>query len=188
MGGGTSALKNPNPYDPFQQYRLHAGPGWHHLTICGRLVTPSDPTRGVRFPISFYNEGQKQAICEVVLYADAAQTKFAKFRIGETQPYDVTDTYTKQTHQVTGLSDPNTPKSLKAERFPHTVITPDKYCEANRSGPDIDCKGKLRTPQALDSIEAYVGVSDDTCLGKPLQYDCGGKPLTTLIVPPAPGH
>jgi hypothetical protein len=99
----------------------------------------------------------------------------------------VTDTYTGQTHQVTGLSDPNTPKGLKAVRFPHTAITDDPYCLANRSGTDINCKGYF-TPQALDSIEGYVGVSDDSCTGKPLVYDCGGKPLVNLNLPPAPGH
>ena len=40
------------------------------------------------------------------------------------------------------------------------------------------------TPQALDSIEAYVGVSNDPCT-EPFVYNCG-RPLTNLNLPPAP--
>jgi hypothetical protein len=184
--GGTSALKNPNPYDPFQQYRANVGPGWHHLTICGRAVTPSDPTKGVSFPISFYNEGQKQSTCEVVLYADAAQTQFAKFRVGETLAYPAIDTYTNVQQNLTGLRDPNQPKGLKAVRSQATIPGQDSYCLVNRQNvPETACIAYF-TPQALDSIEAYVGVSNEPCTD-PFVYNCG-RPLTNLNLPPAPGH
>jgi hypothetical protein len=75
--GGTSALINKAPYDPYTQYFVGVAPGWHSAQVCGRDISLPDPASGLgtNVPFSFWaaDGSGRQPSCEIVLFADAAK-------------------------------------------------------------------------------------------------------------------
>jgi hypothetical protein len=140
--GGSSLLDNKDPFDPYTQFRVGWGPGWHHAKVCGRSIDiPNQTGSSVKF--SFWKDGVKQPTCDIFLYADAAETSFVTFRLGE-ETRNVTDTYTGLQPQIRSLTLPDA-----------------NYCAANSTMSLVTagkCSGNLSFPTS--GAEAYVAVSD----------------------------
>jgi hypothetical protein len=179
--GGTSALINKAPYDPYTQYFVGVAPGWFSAEVCGRQISLPAPSTGLgtNVPFSFWKaDGSgKQSTCEITLYADAARQEFVKFQVNELQ-YTVHDNYTGQDHQVLGLG------GVFAVRGGQHLVVPDNaYCCQN-STPDLRGRGKCQanlTPGFLNL--AYVAVTE---CADPNNSTCG-RPLMTLAIPALSG-
>jgi hypothetical protein len=64
---GTSLMPNPEPYDPYKQYRASFGSGWDHVEVCGREYAPPAASARTPFsvPIAFWSDGTRLAECLV---------------------------------------------------------------------------------------------------------------------------
>lgn len=108
--GGSSILANKAPYDPYEQFSVNLAAGWHHANICGRevqfppqaqILPPNG--KGISYPFNFWNSGNPTNQCTIILYADAAGTKYTKYQVNKNVT-TVIDTYTGFSHKVTGVS------------------------------------------------------------------------------------
>ena len=185
--GGTSFLPNKNAYDPYTQY-FTGWQFWDHGTVCGRPVSFKNKALGYNYPISFWNGGKKVKTCEVVLFADAAETDYVKYLVTEvgrdpddpndrSPQYLVTDSYTGQQHSVLGLS------GVFASRGDGVPTPHDQYCLSNSTKAVVNagkCTGNL---SAHGDRLNYVGVKQDpaTCPSG-LDATCG-RPLMNLNIP-----
>ncbi|HZR79829.1 MAG TPA: hypothetical protein VFD92_01945 [Candidatus Binatia bacterium] len=155
--GGSSVLANKEPFDFYQQYRAVWGPGWHHVKVCGSLVTIPNTTIGGNAPISFWQDGVKKQYCRMSFYKTASNTTdFITLKVEEV-PKMVTDTYTGEMHQIKELHIPN-----------------PNFC-MNQSSPNLKnlCAQTMLAITASGE-EAYIAVPD------------AQKPFVNYQVPPAP--
>jgi hypothetical protein len=178
--GGYDKMPNKDPYDPFTQYFAGAGPGWDHITVCGRLVTQPAGLQPVALlnSVSFWNNGQQVSSCEVRVYPKANEAKYIAFMLTEVT-YDVVDKYTNTRHSVKGLS------GAYAPRFGEP--TPENpYCKQNSTATSLLPGACAANLAAAGSNQDYVGVTNDGCgnAGNSKGNDptCG-KPLMTLNIP-----
>jgi hypothetical protein len=185
--GGTGHLPNKNAYDPYTQY-FAGWQFWDHGTVCGRPVSFKNKALGYNYPVSFWSGGTKVKSCEVVLYADPAETDHVNYLVTEvgrdpddpndrSQQYLVTDSYTGQQHSVLGLS------GVFASRGDGVPTPDDAYCVVHSTKAVVDagkCKGNL---SAHGDRLNYVAVKQDpsTCPSG-LDATCG-RPLMNLNIP-----
>lgn len=187
--GGIKNLKNPNPFDPFNNNNVSIGAGWHHARICVDSVTGAG---GRRFdlpqangkgrpkstPFSLYDStGQKHDPCIVAVFEDAQETSFVKYQITEVS-YNVFDTLTGKLQPVKGLG------GAPASRGQPTQD--DAYCTANARGAAADlsrdlCKGHV-SPVGRGNRDGYSNVVENC--PDPLTNACG-RPQTDLVIPAA---
>jgi hypothetical protein len=182
--GGTSGLVNRDPFDPYTQYFVGIGPGWHSANVCGRDIDLPDPATGLakNVPFSFWKEDKtgKQPSCEITIYADAAKQEFIKFKVDELN-FPVRDTYLKpdqQEHSVFGLG------GVFAVRQGQLLNADDNaYC-CEHSSAGVKGRGKCRANLSPGFLNlAYVGVTE---CADPHNFTCG-RPLMTLNVPALAG-
>ena len=185
--GGTSHMPNPEPFDPYKQYRVSWGPGWHHATVCGRSIAVPPLTRyskGFSVNMSFWKDGVRNDPCEVTLFATPDETqKFVKFLLTETPPsYARMDTYTGISQPLLGLKGAQAPGTWASRGG---AAPDDTYC-SQKSTPALVDAGKCKVNLSPGgAIENMVAISDQGCDTQPYNAECG-KPLMTLN-PPALG-
>ena len=147
--------------------------------MCGRSyrLPPATPANvGLSAPLSFWNDGKPIKQCEVRLFATSDESAYLAFMLEEAT-FNVTDTYTGQSHSVQGLS------GVYAVRSEKDAPPDDPYCKANSTAKDLVDKGLCRANLSAGTLNlAYVGVSDDGCAGENEQATCG-RPLVNLNVP-----
>lgn len=177
--GGTSAVPNKEPFDPFKQYHAGLGTGWNHASVCGRsyrLPSGAPPNVGLSTPLSFWSNGVRKSGCEVRLFPDADESKYVAFLLKEVT-FDVTDGYTGERYGVQGLS------GVYAVRFPADSPPDDAYCTQHSTATKLVKDGFCRANLSAGTLNlAYVGVSDAPCAGKNNDATCG-RPLVNLNVP-----
>ncbi|MBW4464900.1 MAG: hypothetical protein KME07_05605 [Pegethrix bostrychoides GSE-TBD4-15B] len=105
--GGTTALDNQRPYDPYQQYKINwgynaAGAGisnnWVSANLCSAIDIPIAGPGAQTLPLPFASGAYKP--CRIIL-TDAGSNTMAFDITPESK--QVTDTYTGATAQVWGL-------------------------------------------------------------------------------------
>jgi hypothetical protein len=182
--GDIQSLPNREPFDPYKQYNVGFGTGWHHGSVCGRdvsLPAAAPPNVGLNSPFSFWKNGSPLAECEVRAYLTDDKTKYITFLLKEV-PIALTDTYTGKPHTAYGLS------GVFANRFAGDNPDDNLYCTTNSTDKDLVAKGFCRANLSSGKLNLdYVGVSDDGCKdgqgkNKPNVADCG-KPLVNLGIP-----
>ncbi|MGD9592904.1 MAG: hypothetical protein AB7V32_10325, partial [Candidatus Berkiella sp.] len=78
--GGNTFLPNKTMFDPYQQYFVTwAANSWDHATVCGRALSLYQRAGNSR--VSFWNNGQQQEYCDVVLYNNANNDSHLNFRL-----------------------------------------------------------------------------------------------------------
>ncbi len=164
--GGTDHMPNQEPFNPYKQYSVAWGTGWHHARVCNRLIPDASKVRNV--PTPFWQDGKPIESCDITLYATEAETGptalFARYQIKEVK-YTVTDTYTGLTHEVAGLS------GIYAARLGTPQEIPNEFCVKNSTQfppGNAPCNGNLTSAGAdidLPVNVAYVAVSDAACQG-----------------------
>ena len=195
--GGTSALTNKEPRNPYKQYLATPGfnpegPNWDHARVCGRRFK----AKNAGLPVSFWKGkvGDPAKFCEVVFYKDAAETDYVVFLLQEIQ-FDVIDSYRdgppagelgKNKFPVQGLSGASSWGGGTFIARPGDLTNPpnDAYCMAHATQAMKDagmCVAKL-TPHGND--QAYVGVKE-CAAGHNFDATCG-RPLMNLILPALP--
>jgi hypothetical protein len=178
--GGKSALDNRDPRDPYSEFSVTFGSGFHGARVCGREYN-FPPTGGRAFPVSFYklDGGQyiKKQYCEVTVFTNAAKTQWLKALL-ELKTLQVTDRWTGLTHTVETLSGGLNEEHTWVDRHDNAVVPLDKYCVDNSNDPGKAQKCTLKMfSQPTGAREAYIGVHecassrDQTC----------GRPLVQLI-------
>ena len=176
QAGGYDKMPNQEPFNPFKQYHANAGPGWDHVSVCGRSYTPpsSAPNVGPSVPVSFWNNGTQMPNCEVKLFPTADESQYITFLLTEVT-YSVTDTYTGLAHAVQGLS------GVYAVRFGEPT-PPDPYCMQHSTAKQyIDAACLANMSPGFQNL-AYVGVSEAACVDKGNDATCG-RPLVNLNIP-----
>jgi hypothetical protein len=151
--GGSRGLNNKDQYSPYRQFRAAWGPGWDHVTVCGReIIMPGKI--GTNASFAFWSDGSKTTSCDVILYSKKDNSFFVKYRLG-VETKDVTDIYTGLPEKVDSLTIPD-----------------PLYC-ANNSSPTLvaagKCTGNLSFPTTGD--ESYASLTD------------AEKPRVTLNIP-----
>ncbi len=190
--GGTSNMPNPEPFDPYKQYRVSWGPGWHHATVCGRTINVPPLTRyskGFSVNMSFWKDGVRNDPCEVTLYATPDETqKFMKFKVTETS-YSRPDTYTQISQPLHGLKGAQAPGTWA--NWAGATLDNDAYC-AQFSTPNFVAAGKCLQANLSPggAIETMVGISQQNCTDPNIDVrtraynaECG-RPLMSLNLPP----
>src|SRR5262249_19063926 len=87
--GGTTALPDKEPFDPYKRYNVAWGNGWHHLDICGRRLDVPNPLLGLSTAFSFWRNGSQlnPKECIITLYATPEEmgpsAKFVKYKVSE---------------------------------------------------------------------------------------------------------
>jgi hypothetical protein len=197
-------LPNPEPYDPYTQYHVAVGEGWHHMRQCidpdavipnglrpgdlgGRLVNiPPDAStgRGIArgVPFSFYlPDGARRDPCVVAVFETADESRYVTYQLSEAT-YNVTDTLTSSQHEVKGLS------GVAAVRAPGQEVPKDTFC-ASHSTLDLVNRGKCTgnlAPVGRGVRDGYSNVVE-TCTYPDQQLDAKcGRPLRDLAVPALP--
>ncbi|HKA35929.1 MAG TPA: hypothetical protein VKH43_03865 [Thermoanaerobaculia bacterium] len=175
--GDFQSLPNKEPFDPYKQYSVGFGTGWHHGSVCGRdafLPAAAPANVGLNAPFSFWKNGSQGSVCEVRAYATADTSKYIAFQLKEV-PVTAVDLYTGESHTAYGLS------GVFANRgFPGEVPDENDYCKRMSTDTDLVAKGFCKANLSAGKLNLdYVGVSDDACKGKPNVADCG-KPLVNL--------
>jgi hypothetical protein len=181
--GDFQTMKNKEPFDPYKQYSVGFGTGWHHASVCGRdvFLPPAAPSNvGLAAPFQFWRNGTPLQECEVRAYATADTTKYITFLLKEV-PVQVVDTYTGKSFTAYGLS------GVFANRdFPGEVPDENIYCKNNSTDTDLVAKGFCKANLSSGKLNLdYVAVSDDGCKppnSHPNVADCG-KPLVNLGIP-----
>lgn len=178
--GGAGTMPNPEPFDPYKQYRVSFGSGWHHAEVCGRQYAPPAGSEKKPFsvPLSFWNHGARLSECLVKVFPAASETgKYVAYKVTEVS-YPVVDRFTGKTHPVQGLA------GVYAFRGGDAPIPVDPYCKANSKGlPDSLCTGNLTF--GGDNLD-YVGVSNAACTADKHYDGTCGKPLVFLAIPSLP--
>lgn len=178
--GGTSAMPTPEPYDPYQQYKVSFGSGWDHADVCGRKYAPPPGSERKPFsvPLSFWQNRFRLVDCLVKVFQTQDETdNYAAYRLLEGR-YPVVDRYTGKTHTVRGLA------GVYAYRGGSDPIPVDPYCKGNSKGmADGVCTGNLTF--GGDNLD-YVGVSNAACTADSHYDGTCGKPLIFLSVPSLP--
>jgi len=181
--GDFQSLPNKEPFDPYKQYSVGFGTGWHHGSVCGRdvFLPASAPANvGLAAPFQFWRNGTPLQECEVRAYATADTSKYIAFQLKEV-PIQVVDTYTGKTFTAYGLS------GVFANRdFAGEVPDENIYCKTFSTDTDLANKGFCKANLSSGKLNLdYVAVSDDGCKGPPSKAnvaDCG-KPLVNLGIP-----
>jgi hypothetical protein len=206
----AAKVPNPEPYDPYKQFKIAWGGGWHHLDVCGRRIDVPIPALGGNTAFSFWRDGIKMTECVVTLYETANETlRFVKYKINPVT-YSPTDTYTGLPRQVEGLAGvwptwlnqpgtggpPATCNNDGVTKPPCPSPGPSQqshyqYCFNNSNHPDKDqlCRGNLSPIN--QGTEMYVQISDAGCVAtapntNPAPLPCG-KPMVSLNIPAFPG-
>jgi len=163
------------------------GPGWDHLTICGRRVNiPQRSTllRGIALgtPLSFY-VGSRTPLpqCEVAVYNFLGRS--VKYLLKEVS-YNVTDTLTGKSQPVKGLSG-----VAASQRFFNPTPNPptDPYCAGHSSQELVTvgkCTGNI-SPAARGDRDGYGNVVENCKRENPYDATCG-RPLINLSGPALP--
>jgi len=200
--GSTKRLRNPEAFDPYKQYFVGVGLGWHHVWLCRdeqtrqggrRFDIPIDPAtgkgKGMGIPLSFYlpqadanGNPVRRDPCVVEIFARADESQsYKKFKVTETttveqatgRRYLVHDTLTGKDHHVVGLA------GVQPDRLP---LEDDPYCLINstqdiRTGDSGACKGKV-VPVGRGSRDGYSNVVENCARTDNL---CG-RPQKDLVV------
>jgi hypothetical protein len=142
--GGSSILNNKEQFNPYKQFRAGWGPGWDHVTVCGRPVIMPGKI-GTSAAFDFWDNGSPTATCDVIAYSKSDSSLKVAYRIG-VETKSVTDLYTGLAQQVRSLTIPDS-----------------SYC-ANNSSPALvaagKCDGNLSFPTAGDEWYASLSNAD----------------------------
>jgi hypothetical protein len=179
--GGTTALENKQPYDPYQQYKMNwayndAGSGiknnWTKANICGVVDIPINGAGSQTLPLPFANGAYQP--CKITI-TDASNNTMILDMTPESK--QVTDTYTGASVTVSGL--------------PTGTNSGSPLITSTLSPTDLeDCKSKSATLlySLCDNVDVSAVWSND-----PLQRDIvymglndTDKPRVNLNLPAAP--
>jgi hypothetical protein len=162
--GGSNALLNREPYDPYAQFRVNYAAGWDHASVCGHAVQLNG--RAGSQIISFWNNGQKMPYCDVAFYANSSNTSaYAKWRLVEkiTTP---TDPWTGDQQKVIGFDFSSDANFSCANTSTADMVT--NVCPPTKSN---------LTPALASGLP---GGSEEVYMSLPIDQ----RPIVNLTLPP----